>query len=311
MAHLAILSNFLAALVEALTFGVFLSLYRSGRSPLIRSFLVYTLAGFFQAASAIAGLYATAVLGFRGPAVPILNDFCSTLYMAFLAYASPRFFLAFADLPFTGTVRRLAIGSVAVILVSSPLVFARDLPAASGLSHLPPGIGLVAFLAFVLYGQARLIKAYPRIKDRLGRIGVPAIVAYNAFCLAAGIGESLASSAQLSASGEWPTGLLLSPAIAIAWNGLALAWAFAWEGSGTFAARGGVEPVAELARRFGLTERELELSRLLASGAANKEMAASLGLSANTVRNHVHNIYEKTGARNRVELVRALCGADS
>jgi DNA-binding CsgD family transcriptional regulator len=57
---------------------------------------------------------------------------------------------------------------------------------------------------------------------------------------------------------------------------------------------------------YGLTPREAELVALIAAGASNKEIASQLGLSGNTVRNHIHNVFEKTGARNRVELVRKL-----
>lgn len=165
------------------------------------------------------------------------------------------------------------------------------------------------FLSMMLYGQVRLILAYPRIRDRLGRIGVPALVAYNAACVAAGFLDSGPTAAQLAA-GAWPYGTLLRPAFYVASNLVAIAWAFRYEASGTLARAASVEPDPARARGFGLTERELELSRRLAAGEANKEIAAALGLSPNTVRNHVHNIFEKTGARNRVELLRALCGAD-
>lgn len=51
----------------------------------------------------------------------------------------------------------------------------------------------------------------------------------------------------------------------------------------------------------GLTERETEVLRLVASGESNKEIAGSLGLSVHTVERHVSNIYGKIGARGRAE----------
>ncbi|GGJ12220.1 DNA-binding response regulator [Alicyclobacillus cellulosilyticus] len=50
-----------------------------------------------------------------------------------------------------------------------------------------------------------------------------------------------------------------------------------------------------------LTERELEVLRLLSTGATNKDIAARLYISENTVRNHVRNILEKLHLSNRVQ----------
>ncbi|WP_010183120.1 LuxR C-terminal-related transcriptional regulator [Sphingomonas sp. PAMC 26605] len=50
-----------------------------------------------------------------------------------------------------------------------------------------------------------------------------------------------------------------------------------------------------------LTPRECEVFGYLRQGLSNKEIARKLGLSAATVKNHVHNILGKTRLRNRVE----------
>jgi DNA-binding NarL/FixJ family response regulator len=50
-----------------------------------------------------------------------------------------------------------------------------------------------------------------------------------------------------------------------------------------------------------LTDRELEVLRLIARGMSNKDIGAELVISENTVRNHVRNILEKLQVRSRVE----------
>lgn len=49
----------------------------------------------------------------------------------------------------------------------------------------------------------------------------------------------------------------------------------------------------------GLTRRELDILECLCEGQSNTEIADSLHLSPNTVRNHLANFYDKIGVNNR------------
>jgi DNA-binding CsgD family transcriptional regulator len=53
-----------------------------------------------------------------------------------------------------------------------------------------------------------------------------------------------------------------------------------------------------------LTPREVEVLRLLAGGASNQEIAATLVISVHTVERHLANIYAKIGARRRADATR-------
>ena len=55
--------------------------------------------------------------------------------------------------------------------------------------------------------------------------------------------------------------------------------------------------------RSDLSERELEIIELVATGLTNQEIAERLTISKRTVDNHVSNIFTKTGAKNRVALL--------
>jgi DNA-binding NarL/FixJ family response regulator len=50
-----------------------------------------------------------------------------------------------------------------------------------------------------------------------------------------------------------------------------------------------------------LSDRELEVVRLLAAGSSNREIAAALFLAEGTVKNHVTNLLAKLGARDRTQ----------
>jgi DNA-binding CsgD family transcriptional regulator/pimeloyl-ACP methyl ester carboxylesterase len=90
-------------------------------------------------------------------------------------------------------------------------------------------------------------------------------------------------------------------------------------GMGMFSITGDVPPVATLmfdfleeiqserreasylARQDGLSERELQVLRLVAAGRTNQEIALELVLSPHTVVRHVSNIFDKIHASNRAE----------
>lgn len=63
------------------------------------------------------------------------------------------------------------------------------------------------------------------------------------------------------------------------------------------------------ARVAGLTERELDLARLVARGLSNAEVAAALVISLSTVKTHLTNIQQRLGVRNRVEIAATLWSA--
>jgi DNA-binding CsgD family transcriptional regulator len=55
---------------------------------------------------------------------------------------------------------------------------------------------------------------------------------------------------------------------------------------------------------LGLSERELQVLHELAAGRSNKEIAARLHVSPNTVKTHVARLFEKLHARRRTEAIR-------
>ncbi len=67
---------------------------------------------------------------------------------------------------------------------------------------------------------------------------------------------------------------------------------------------GGVPPVARTCDWTDLTEAELRVVRLVATGATNRQAAQELFLSPHTVSSHVRHAFEKLGIRSRVELAR-------
>lgn len=68
-----------------------------------------------------------------------------------------------------------------------------------------------------------------------------------------------------------------------------------------------LDRLTELSRRAPsgeeLSERELEVLRLMAKGAANKEIGAELSIAQSTVKTHISTIFQKLGVNDRTEAV--------
>ncbi len=58
--------------------------------------------------------------------------------------------------------------------------------------------------------------------------------------------------------------------------------------------------------QYKITEREFSVVQLICEGLTNKEIANELSISVNTVNNHVANIFDKTGVRSRIDLLKLL-----
>jgi NarL family two-component system response regulator LiaR len=56
-------------------------------------------------------------------------------------------------------------------------------------------------------------------------------------------------------------------------------------------------------RELGITRRELEILKLIASGMSNREIAEKLFVSENTVKTHSSRLFDKLSAKRRTQAV--------
>jgi DNA-binding CsgD family transcriptional regulator len=71
----------------------------------------------------------------------------------------------------------------------------------------------------------------------------------------------------------------------------------------------GTRGIEKFIEKYALTPKEADILKQVIRGASNREIAEYSNLSPHTVRNHIYNIYNKTGIRNRFQLL-AICQAD-
>lgn len=74
----------------------------------------------------------------------------------------------------------------------------------------------------------------------------------------------------------------------------------------TFSAYSKRSNLTQFAEEKGLTKRELEILQLMNNGKNGPDICEQLYISDSTLRKHVHNIYQKLGVKNRVQLLQLL-----
>ena len=76
--------------------------------------------------------------------------------------------------------------------------------------------------------------------------------------------------------------------------------------SWTLVQQGLTSGLGQAPAEWGLSERETEVVDLLRFGLSNKEIAAKLGISSNTVKTHLRTVFDKSGIRSRLGLLSRL-----
>ncbi|MGW8314722.1 MAG: response regulator transcription factor [Bacteroidales bacterium] len=64
--------------------------------------------------------------------------------------------------------------------------------------------------------------------------------------------------------------------------------------------------LSAFATEYEISKRELEVIRLICKGWSNQEISDNLHISLQTVKDHVHHIFLKTGIKNRVQLTNLI-----
>jgi DNA-binding CsgD family transcriptional regulator len=64
--------------------------------------------------------------------------------------------------------------------------------------------------------------------------------------------------------------------------------------------------LVSFAEKFDISKREREVVRLISKGLSNQEISDSLYISLQTVKDHIHRIFNKTGVKNRIQLTNLI-----
>jgi DNA-binding CsgD family transcriptional regulator len=101
--------------------------------------------------------------------------------------------------------------------------------------------------------------------------------------------------------------------VLLVYEALLVAWAARWGDAWAAENWSGADPDAAFdlaADRHGLSKREREVAALLCRGRTNQEIADTLFVALQTIKDHNYRIFQKVGVRNRTELTRRFTARD-
>lgn len=79
-----------------------------------------------------------------------------------------------------------------------------------------------------------------------------------------------------------------------------------YHGEKTTLQRDYVASLDSFARKYEISKREKEVIQLISKGLSNQEISDALFISLQTVKDHTHRIFTKTGVKNRVQLTNLI-----
>ncbi|MBI4975834.1 MAG: helix-turn-helix transcriptional regulator [Spirochaetes bacterium] len=169
-------------------------------------------------------------------------------------------------------------------------------------------IMFIMVIGGILFAWRSAGAAHPGMRRFLGMQAVFNCIAVAACFLYAGLAYTLPSFSALS---KYPVVMI---GYYIAWNVINLIAVgqqlFNAPLMADTGARSPAPSVADIMRRYEISEREMEIIRMIISGSSATVIAASLSISPHTVRNHIKRIYRKTGTGDRINLSRIFFGAE-
>lgn len=240
--------------------------------------------------------YDLVTAGALRPAVRIMLVVLTTLGNGLLGYALPLFALDLTGVALT-TRRRVVHGALAVVLAAMGCLM-ELIPA--------PPTYIVEYLAVIgLYGYAMLIliRGLRKIEDSALQVLTIRFLFLAGATALPGVVQLV-----LKFLPNAPNDLRQYPLVQLAYYlaSVGLLMSHILRTPRTQPRMGGFTLSVDFVQRFNISPRECEIIMALEQGVSNRKLAEALFISAQTVKNHIYHIYQKTGAGNKIQLLNLI-----
>jgi DNA-binding CsgD family transcriptional regulator len=240
--------------------------------------------------------YARTPSGSLDPSVPMLSLILTPLGYGLLAYAFPLFAYRLVDVPVSRS-RLLIHGAFIVLFVAFGVLKETFAGVFFGV------FDIVTFSLVNVYAAAVVLLSFRRISDQALRSVVQAFLVLLTVMLVLGFVQVPLLN-RFPLSPRWREVPFVQLLYQISASCLILFFAVRYVYKPDIGDSCNV-PV-EFVNRFRISERECEIISLVMQGFSHKQIGDKLFISSRTVKNHIYNIYQKTGAENKVQLLNMI-----
>jgi DNA-binding CsgD family transcriptional regulator len=234
--------------------------------------------------------------GALNPASHVVQVVLSALGNGLLGYALPLFSLDLTSAPVTAR-RTLVHGLLAALLAAVGCVKELSAGPTAYIAN------YAALFAVYAYGSIILFRGIGRIKD-------PALQRLTRRFLLLAVILALPGLAQAVVKylPDAPLDIRQYPLVQIVYYlaSIGLILSHTVRTPQANAAAGGCALPVDFVMRFNISPRECEIISALEQGISNRTLAETLFISAQTVKNHIYHIYQKTGVKNKVQLINLI-----
>jgi DNA-binding CsgD family transcriptional regulator len=297
MNHLKLLLYLLALLAGAASLAQTFLIWQRYRKAVIRRYGLFLLSLFLLLLGFSLQLYAR-IAGWEG--IAAARHAVWILFaaggLAFI-FCAPPFYHSLLGLPFTGWVR-VAFFLLDVLAAAAALANLL-LP---GLAFTGIALNLLLF-ALVLYGLVLIALNLSKIGERALRRALTLFFALSLAFFPLMYVDAAMSYLPALAGFAFLEGMA-QPLYFLALNVLTILFGLRYLNRPAYTEKDRL--TEHFVSTFQLTAREQEIILLLIEGTGGKEIGERLFISPKTVENHVYNIYQKLGVKNRVQLFRLI-----
>jgi DNA-binding CsgD family transcriptional regulator len=293
--HLIFLLYLLAAISGILSFSYFFKAFLRGFSVVIRSYLFFLSSYSLMILSSTFFVYAGINIrpAFTGSFIEagiIIGACC-------MAYTFPAFLHRAICRPFL-TPWKVAFGLFAWSAVAlAPLSFSM---ARTKIAQLPSAVSIIFFGISLLYGLFLLVRSQA---FNLSKASIKWRIITAGFVIGSIVLACIETGWLTDVS--FNRGYVLSlPTVYLVWNILSyflIGKSLVESDPGL-----GLRVDDNFCAKYNLTDREKVIAAHITEGKFNKEIAATLHISPNTVKNHIYNLFKKVGVQSRIGFLRKL-----